>query len=264
MKITQIRNATNRLEYAGTTFLIDPWLAPKHTLSFVDIPGMPYHIPDPVKENQPMPFYDLPMPVEQILADVDAIIVTHLHPDHIDISPVDGTVGAPLDKSLPIFCQNEEDATVLKKSEFSQVTVLPMTGLMVGDVKITKIAAQHGTYKGCGEAMGVIFSAETEKTFYLAGDTIWYHEVQKAIDRFKPEVIALNCCAAETKENGRLIMGDEDVWNVSLAAPEARLYLTHMDNVAHASITRFMMYGKLASYGVSNYDMPEDGESIVY
>ena len=35
MKLTQIRNATNRLEYAGTTFLIDPWLAPKHTLSFV-------------------------------------------------------------------------------------------------------------------------------------------------------------------------------------------------------------------------------------
>ena len=49
MKLTQIRNATNRLEYAGTTFLIDPWLAPKHTLSFVDIPGMPYHIPDPVQ-----------------------------------------------------------------------------------------------------------------------------------------------------------------------------------------------------------------------
>ena len=61
MKLTQIRNATNRLEYAGTTFLIDPWLAPKHTLSFVDIPGMPFHIPDPVKENQPMPFYDLPL-----------------------------------------------------------------------------------------------------------------------------------------------------------------------------------------------------------
>ena len=25
MKLTQIRNATNRLEYAGTTFLIDRW-----------------------------------------------------------------------------------------------------------------------------------------------------------------------------------------------------------------------------------------------
>ena len=86
----------------------------------------------------------------------------------------------------------------------------------------------------------------------------------KAINTFKPEVIALNCCAAETKENGRLIMGAEDVWNVSLAAPEAKLYLTHMDNVAHASVTRFTMRGQLTAYGVSNYDMLEDGGSVVY
>ena len=46
MKLTQIRNATNRLDYAGKVFLIDPWLAPKHQLSFVDIPGMPFHVPD--------------------------------------------------------------------------------------------------------------------------------------------------------------------------------------------------------------------------
>ena len=182
MKLTQIRNATNRLEYAGTTFLIDPWLAPKHTLSFVDIPGMPFHIPDPVKENQPMPFYDLPLPIEQIMEDVDAVIVTHLHPDHIDISPIDGTVGAPLDKKIQIYCQNEEDAAVLEKSGFSRITVLPLTGLKVGNVKITRIPAQHGTYKNCGEAMGVMFSAETEKTFYLAGYTVWYYGVQKAIN----------------------------------------------------------------------------------
>ena len=153
-------------------------------------------------------------------------------------------------------CQNEEDAAVLEKSGFSRITVLPLTGLKVGNVKIT--------YKNCGEAMGVMFSAETEKTFYLAGDTVWYYGVQKAINEFKPEVIALNCCAAETKENGRLIMGAEDVWNVSLTAPEAKLYLTHMDNVAHASVTRFTMRGQLTAYGVSNYDMLEDGGSVVY
>lgn len=39
MKITQIRSATNRLVYAGKTFLIDPWLAPRHVFSFIDIPG---------------------------------------------------------------------------------------------------------------------------------------------------------------------------------------------------------------------------------
>ncbi len=41
-------------------------------------------------------------------------------------------------------------------------------------------------------------------------------------------------------------------------------YLTHMDNVAHASVTRFTMRGQLTAYGVSNYDMLEDGETVVY
>ena len=82
--------------------------------------------------------------------------------------------------------------------------------------------------------------------------------------RNQPEVIALNACAAETLENGRLIMNDEDVWNVSLAAPHARLYITHMDNVAHAALTRYTMRGRLASRGIVNYDMPADGESVVY
>ena len=51
MKLTQIRNATIRMIYAGNVFLIDPWLAPKHQLSFVDIPGRPFHVPDPVKRK---------------------------------------------------------------------------------------------------------------------------------------------------------------------------------------------------------------------
>lgn len=264
MKITQIRSATNRLVYAGKTFLIDPWLAPRYAFSFIDIPGRPYHIPDPMKEHLPMPFYDLPVSVWEVLQDVDYIIVTHLHPDHIDMSVTDGTVGAPLDKRVPIFCQNEEDAAVLKRSGFQDITILPKEGIQIGDATIRQVPALHGTYIPCGNAMGVLFEAKEEKTFYLAGDTIWYEEVAATINKYQPEVIALNACAAETLENGRLIMNDEDVWNVSLAAPHARLYITHMDNVAHAALTRYTMRGRLASRGIVNYDMPADGESIIY
>ena len=55
-----------------------------------------------------MPFYDLPMSTEEILEDVDCVIVTHLHPDHIDISFADGTVGAPLDKAVPISARTKK------------------------------------------------------------------------------------------------------------------------------------------------------------
>ena len=119
MKLTQIRNATIRMIYAGNVFLIDPWLAPKHQLSFVDIPGRPFHVPDPVKENIPMPFYGLPMDTEQILSGVDYYIVTHLHPDHIDIAK-DGTVGGPLNKQTPVICQSTEDAKILQYSKMTE------------------------------------------------------------------------------------------------------------------------------------------------
>ncbi|MBQ7498462.1 MAG: MBL fold metallo-hydrolase [Selenomonas sp.] len=263
MKLTQIRNATNRLEYAGKTFLIDPWLSPKHVLSFVDVPGRPFHVPDPVQENIPMPFYDLPMSMEEILQGVDYYLVTHIHPDHIDISP-DGAVGAPLDKNVPLICQSEADAEVFRASGFREVIVLSAEGMNFGGARLSYVPARHGTVVPCGEAMGVMFEAAGEKTFYLAGDTVWYPGVQENIRRFNPEIIALNCAAAELVEHGRLIMNDEDVWSVSLEVPQARLYLTHLDNVAHATITRSKLSSLLTLRHVENYDMPADGESIVY
>ncbi len=263
MKLTQIRNATNRLDYAGKVFLIDPWLAPKHQLSFVDIPDMPFHVPDPMKEHLPMPFYDLPMDMGQILSGVDYYIVTHLHPDHIDMAP-DGTVGAPLDKAVPVICQSEEDASVLRSSGFSEIIVLPTSGMEFGAARLTRVPALHGTVVPCGDAMGIVFEASEENTFYLAGDTVWYSGVAETLRIYQPGVIALNCCAAETVENGRLIMNDEDVHCVAMTAPNARLYLTHLDNVAHAALTRHILRGCLARRGVVNYDMPSDGASVEY
>ena len=36
----------------------------------------------------------------------------------------DGSVGAPLDKTVPVFVQSEEDAAVLRRSGFARVEVL--------------------------------------------------------------------------------------------------------------------------------------------
>ena len=261
MKIQQIRNATLKVTYAGATFLIDPWLAGRWEMGcFADIPGAPFTVPDPAKRHIPMPICPLPLPVEEILRGVDYYVVTHIHPDHIDMSP-DGTVGAPLDKRVPVFAQNAADAEVLRRSGFADVRVLSAEGGAAGAATLHKAPARHGTVVPCGEAMGVVFSAPGEKTLYIAGDTVWYPEVARTIERFRPDVIALNACAAELKECGRLIMNDEDVESVSLAAPNAQIIVTHMDTVAHASITRYEMRGRLARRGVK-YVMPEDGETV--
>lgn len=264
MKIQQIRNATIRITFGGKTFLVDPWLTGKGEMgSFMDIPGHPYTLPDPVKEMLPMPLFPLPMKKEEVLAGVDGYIVTHIHPDHIDMA-ADGTVGAPLDHNLPVFVQDEADKAIFQKSGFKDVRVLRMEGSQFGSVTLFKTPARHGVISPCGNACGVILQAADEKTLYAAGDTIWYEAVQKTLETYKPAVIVLNCCAAETVENGRLIMNDEDVEAVARTMPSSRLFLTHMDNVAHATITRYTMRGYLTKRRVENYRMPEDGECLEF
>jgi L-ascorbate metabolism protein UlaG (beta-lactamase superfamily) len=264
MKLTQIRNATNRVEYGGMTFLIDPWLEAQGSVSFVkDFSALGLHIPDPVKEQILMPIYGLPMEKEEILEGVDCYIITHLHPDHIDWA-ADGTVGGMLKKDIPTFCQNEEDAKVLRDSGFRNVTLLTAKGITVGKVILFKTPCRHGVIEPCGDAMGVIFSAPGEKTLYLAGDTILYEGVRTVLQTYHPEVIMLNSCAAETIENGRLIMNDEDIAAVSALEPGATLYLTHLDNVSHASLTRYTLRARLAKRNVTHFVMPLDGESMTF
>lgn len=261
MKVKQVRNATLKIEYAGKTFLIDPWLIGQQKFGrFIDIPGTPFRTPDPVREQIPMPLYGLPEPVEEILRGVDFYILTHIHPDHIDLSP-DGTIGAPLDKSVTIFAQDNSDAAVLKKSGFTSVEILSENNL--GAVQLIKTPARHGTIVPMGEACGVIFKAAGEKTLYLVGDTVWYEGVQTALEKFKPDVVILNACAAELVDNGRLIMNDEDVMCVAKTLPSAQIIISHMDNVAHATITRHSMRGLLAGRGVK-YLMPTDGETLEF
>ena len=263
MEIKQIRNATIRVLYAGKTFLIDPWLLEKGRMGcFLDIPNHPFHVPDTAKEGIPMPMCALPEPVEEILKGVDYYIVTHIHPDHVDMAP-DGTVGGLLDKTVPVLVQNETDGKVFRASGFEQVLVLGETAYACGDVSITRTPALHGVIEPCGEACGVLFQAKQEKTLYVAGDTIWTTEIKKTLQTFTPDVVVLNACAAELVGFGRLIMNDEDVEAVARTVPDAQIVISHMDTVAHAYITRYTMRGLLAKRGVE-YLMPEDGETLAF
>ncbi len=263
MKITQIRNATLKIEYAGKIFLIDPYLEDKNKFgSFADIPGKPFLTADNVKNQMLAPICELPMSKEKILEDVDFYLLTHIHPDHIDMNFSDGTVGALLDKKIPIFTQGENDAKILKKSNFGDVRILDEN--FIDKTKITKTPARHGKIETMCEACGVIFQAENEKTLYIAGDTIWFDGVKNTLKKFNPDVVVLNACAAEFLKFGRLIMNDEDVDCVHQTLPDAKIFITHMDNMPHATITRQEMRGLMAKRGIKNYFMPEDGEALEF
>lgn len=261
MRIEQIRNATIRVTYKGTTFLVDPWLAPKD--GFGCFAELPFELRDSQKRHVSMPICELVMPVEEILKGVDYYLITHIHPDHIDMAP-DGTVGRFLDKKIPVLVQNEEDAQVFKNSGFESVQVVSEQGSRIGEARITKVPAVHGTLVPFGHAMGVMMEGE-EKTLYIAGDTVWCSEVEKNLDTYQPQVIVLNACAAELGTFGRLLMDDHETEMVIKAAPQAEVIISHMDNVAHASISRTMMEDYLKEHQLLEHvRIPEDGESMEF
>ena len=173
----------------------------------------------------------------------------------------DGTVGAMLPKNMPVFVQSDADAAVLRRSGFARVELLSETSAF-GDIRLVKTPGLHGTEQPCGPSCGVVFRHPAEPTLYVAGDTIWFDGVAATLAACRPDVIVLNACAAELVDYGRLIMDDADVEKVCAACPEARVIVSHMDTVAHASITRASMRERLARRGLSDRVlMPDDGET---
>lgn len=269
MKIRQIRNATLLIKYVDEhgeeiNYLIDPWLAPKGGFgTFAEHPQ--FKVLHAGQEKIPMPIHDLPMSVREIMDETSFEVLTHVHPDHIDIA-ADGTLGAYLDKDIPIIVPTEEIGLKFRADGFKKIYIMSEEFFRYGrsHVEIKPTPALHGTLKPCGEALGLLFKAPNEKLIYLAGDTVWFDGVKQTLETYRPEIVILNACAAELEGYGRLIMDDEDISRVHETLPEAELVITHMDNVAHASIDRERMRKLLAKRGIGRYHMPEDGETLEF
>lgn len=255
MKIQQIRNATIRIECAGKHFLIDPWFQKKGT-------GMSAPSPDPEKAKIPSPTTELPFSVEQIMEGIDAMIVTHIHPDHFDPE-----TAAMLDKSIPVFAVNEETKSQIESFGYTSVAMLKDEETDFDGVILIRTEAMHGESpeRAAGVVCGVILQAAGEPTLYVAGDTIYYKGVEQTLERYHPDVVVLNVCGAELMGLGRLIMGAEDVLNVCEAAPNATIIASHMDAVNHATVTRAELRDFLRKHGKDGHVLiPEDGECLEF
>jgi L-ascorbate metabolism protein UlaG (beta-lactamase superfamily) len=256
MNIQQIRNATTVVEYAGKKFLIDPMLAEKGAY-----PPMPNPASQAPQGDQNFPLENLPTSINNIV-NVDAVIVTHTHPDHWDEAAKE-----ILPKEIKILVQNEEDATKIRNAGFHNVEVL-LKGTSFEGIQLIKTKGEHGRgeiLKLAGEVCGVVFKHPTEKTVYIAGDTVWYEGVQEEIDTHKPDVIVVNAGDNQFIQGGSLVMGKEDVFEVYKAAPNAKIIAVHMEAVNHWTLSRKELKSFAKEKGISlNVLVPDDGESYTF
>ena len=256
MKFTQIRNATLIINYAGKKILIDPWLAKKGA-----VPGFGGTINDHIRN----PTAELPIPVNEIV-DVDAVILTHDHPDHWD----DAAKNA-IPKDMLIFTQHEKDAQSVRSAGFSNIRILNENNTYDG-ITLIKTSGQHGKdnvlenmKELLGDVCGIVFKHPEEKTLYIDGDTIWCKAVEDSLKKYHPDIIVLNSCDAKVIGDESIIMGKQDVYEVYKAAPDATIIASHMESVNHATLSRKELREFLSEKGIiQRVLVPEDGQSYAF
>ena len=191
------------------------------------------------------PTVPLPFPAEEVVQGLDAVIVTHRHRDHLDAR---GEELLPHD--VPVFCQPEDEAALRTLG----LDVRPVEDALEWDgLRITRAPARHGTGR-VAELLAPV-SGFVLDDLYLAGDTVWYEEVEATIERHRPRVAVVNAGGAEFVEGGLIVMGVEDVREVVARVPT--VVAVHMGALNHCFLERESL--RRAVPGVL---VPEDGETL--
>lgn len=251
MHIQLVRHATLRVKYKGRILLVDPMLSRAGELpAVINTPN-----------QRPNPLVELPITVEEALDGVDAILITHTHMDHLDEAAI-----KQLPKNVPLFCQ-PPDREKLQNHQFEQVIVVEDEYVWEG-IQLCRTGGRHGTGE-IGEKMGpvsgFVLQAEGEPTLYMAGDTIWCEEVERALLSHRPDVIVPFAGAAQFLVGDPITMTKDDIVQLAQAAPGSQIFVAHMEVWNHCLLSR----GELREYLAINHlskrvRVPQDGETIEY
>jgi len=249
MRLRLIRHATLLVDLAGRRLLVDPMLDPAGAR--------------PPVANTPNdrrnPLCELPEPAEVLVSRVDAVLVTHLHADHLDETAVD-----LLPKEVPLLCQPPDEG-VLRDRGFADVRPVPAE-LDWDGVAVRRTGGRHGT-GAIGDAMapvsGFVLAAPGEPVLYLAGDTIWCDEVRAALEEHEPDVVVVNAGGARFNQGDPITMDADGVVAVARHAARATVVVVHLEAVNHCLETRADVRQRVHREGLDGrVTVPEDGALV--
>ena len=244
MDIRLIRHATLVVETAGHRLLVDPMLDAAGARPAID------NTPEPRRN----PLVELPVPAEHLVADASAVLVSHLHADHLD----DAAVELLRDRDVPVVCQ-PADADTLRERGLGDVRPVDGTLDLPGGVTVTRTDGRHGHGEladRLGPVSGFVVRAPGEPALYIAGDTVWCDEVGAALREHRPDVVVVNAGGARFLRGEPITMPAEDVLATAEAAAPAVVVAVHMEAINHCLVTR----EDLRRAAGDRVLVPDDGE----
>lgn len=255
MRVRLIRNATMLWDYAGRRILTDPLFADRYALASYS-------------GRARSPLVELPLPIDDILAGVELVLLSHLHSDHFD-----AIARERLPRDLPLYCQ-PSDVGRLRSHSFERVTPVE-SGLEWPAGTLTRVEGHHGVgpvEADMGVSSGYVVQAPGEPTVYWAGDSVLCDETRAAIERYHPEVIITHSCGATWPvgpdgggDRALIVMDAAQTIATSRLAPWATVVAIHMDSVDHATVSRADLRQAVAADGLDGRILiPEDGEELTF
>jgi L-ascorbate metabolism protein UlaG (beta-lactamase superfamily) len=235
VRITLVRHATLLLQLDGRRLLVDPQLDPEGARPPIE------GTPNPRRN----PLVPLPVPAEDVVRGVDAVLVTHLHRDHLD-----ETAERLLPRDVPVFCQPEDE----ERLRGLGLDARPVTGPVEWDgPAVHRTGGRHG-HGALAERLAPV-SGFVIGGLYLAGDTVWCDEVAAAIERHRPAVAVVNAGGARFLEGDPIVMTAADVREVAARVPT--VVAVHLEAINHCVETRADVRA-----GAPGVLVPEDGETL--
>jgi L-ascorbate metabolism protein UlaG (beta-lactamase superfamily) len=247
-----LRHATLLIEINSKKILVDPMLSLKDEM-------------DPVTNSSNsirIPMTELPFRFDELLRllnEIDAVVITHLHRDHWDLA-----AQKFINKNKLIFCQPTDMAKI---SEQGFTNIKPIEkSLNWEGIEINRTGGKHGTGaigQKMGEVSGFVFQHQND-SIYVAGDTIWCDEVEKALSEYKPKTTIVNAGAAQFLTGGPITMTPEDIITVNEKFPNTKIIAVHMDTVNHCHVKRTDLTKVLSEKNKINaVIIPKDGEVVL-
>jgi L-ascorbate metabolism protein UlaG (beta-lactamase superfamily) len=224
MRLQLLRHATVFLEYAGLHFLIDPCLDPKGS--------QPAILSKRGISRRNNPLQDLPLSdkvLSQRFADLDFILITHLHQDHLS-----GLSLFPELLEVPILAP-EYALGKLKSKGFSEVLPLKES-CRCRKVNISLLPFRHGNWiqrAFLGKSHGYFLSSPGEPPFLLTGDAVWDFNLKDSIQKHSPQVILANAGAAVIPFGGAITLDSQGI-QALLQHSSAQVVAVHFESYNHA------------------------------